>query len=504
MVVNIDKFIDATEAGTLAGGFAVAPISWSPEIVIDTTGPPTAGTLPGSQINTHDHANAATSGLKFEFTVPDNYDSGPLTLYAVYAMSTAVAAANNVIVLSTGAEIADATGGGIDTATYAPSSVAVTTPDNSTDVARSAGILTIAEVDFSVGDKVLFLVSRLGSDGGDLHTGVWQLIDFMVVYEGQVAPNKFTHQVEAFADTGGTAPASGTKSTFDTLDFEEGFTQEKKFQFTIPDNWDGQSDFHVRFAYAMSSAGGGNVRFDFTSNAASVNTGTVDTIASAAFVIPTVADTNIRRTTVVYSISGVGRTAGDAVSVTFTRPSLDALDTHVGNFQLVAATVSIGQGGSQPVTTEIDQGYLTHRNFRIVTGAGVNAEQESPDYSGEFELWSKMDSTVAAGRVDVEWQGRLRATQTEITSISIPLRGQNGGPTPQYQVKVYVEGSGNTNVYTGSALTTETTGTRILVSLDNTDLSAQPTGEKRFYVVVEATLDAGEELRVGTPFVRQE
>ena len=115
-----------------------------------------------------------------------------------------------------------------------------------------------------------------------------------------------------------------------------------------------------------------------------------------------------------------------------------------------------------------------------------------------------MASTTAAGRVDVEFSGRLRSTQTEITSIIIPIKGQNGGPTPQYQVKVYVEGSGASNVYTGSALLAETTGTRILVSLTDADLSAQPTGERRFFVVVEATLDSGEELRVGTPFVRQE
>ena len=71
MVVNIDKFIDASEAGTLAGGYAVGSVSWSPEVVQDISGPPTLGTLPGSSINTQDHANAVTSGLKFEFTVQE-------------------------------------------------------------------------------------------------------------------------------------------------------------------------------------------------------------------------------------------------------------------------------------------------------------------------------------------------------------------------------------------------------------------------------------------------
>jgi len=503
MVVNIDKFIDESEAGSLAGGFAVAPISWSPEVVQDISGPPVLASLLGSAINTHDHADAATSGLKFEFTVPENYDSGPLELQAVYAMSSAVGGPNNVVVLDVGAEIADATGGGIDAGTYAQAPISLITPVT-TAVTRSATILSIMEGDFAAGDKLIFLIERLGADGSDLHTGIWKLIDYMVIYDGQVAPNVAIHQVEVFSDTGGTPAVPGTKSSFDTLDFEEGFTHEQKFQWTIPDNWDGASDFHIRFTYAMTSAGGGVVRLDLSGDTTSVNTGAIAALPLAAFLVPTFTDTDPHRTTVIYAISGAGRTAGDTLAITFNRPSGDPLDTHVGDFQFMAATVSIGQGGSTAVTTETDESYLDHRDFRIISVTGVNAEQESADFATDFELWSKMDSTVASGRVDVEWQGRLRGVQTKIASIVIPVKGQSGGPTPQYQIKVYVEGSGASNVYTGSALTPETTGVRSIVTLTDSDLSAQPTGEKRFFVVVEASLDAGEELRVGTPFVRQE
>jgi hypothetical protein len=485
MVVNVDKFIDESEAGTLAGGFAVSTVSWSPEVAIDISGPPTLSTLPGSQINTQDHADAVTSGLKFEFTVPENYDSGAIRLQAVYAMSTAVAAPNNIVSLSVGAEIADVVTGAIDTVTYAPALIAVITPDNLTDVARTSNLMSIAEGDIAPGDKIVFKIERLGGGGGDLHTGDWKLIDYMVLYEGQVAPSAAIHQVETFSDTAGSPAVAGTKSSFNTLDFQEGFTQEQKFQWTVPDNWDGVSDFNVRFTYAMAGAGGGTVRLDLSGEAASINTGFVTPTPPAVFLLATFPDTDVHRSTVAYSISGIGRAAGDVVSITISRPSADPLDTHASDWQLIAATVFIGQGGSTAVSTEIDIMYLP------------------PDFAGDFETWAKMGSTVAAGRVNAEWQGKLRTTQTKIKTISIPIKGQNGGPSPEYQVKVYVEGSGAVPVYTG-ALTAETTGLRSLISISEGDLSAQPTGEKRYFVVVEATLDPGEELRVGTPFVRQE
>ena len=502
MVVNIDKFIDASEAGTLAGGFAVAPVSWSPEIVVDISGPTTSITLPASQIAAHSHADATTSGLKFEFTVPENYDAGPLLLQAVYSMSTSVATPNNQIVLSVGAELADATGGSVDTATYTPGNVSLTTPDNTTDVARSSTLLTIMEGDFTAGDKIVFLVERLGANGADLHTGAWQLIDYLVVFDGQVAPNVATHQVEVYSNTGGTPAAAGTKSSFDTLDFQEGFAHEQKFQFTIPDNWDGSSDFHVRFTYAMTSAGGGNVRFNFSGEATSVNTGAITALVPQAFIAGTFADTDPHRTTTAFSITGQGRTRGDTLVVIFNRPSSDPADTHTGDFQLLGTSVTTGQGGSTAVVTDIDEFYLADPFYRIVSGT-VTGELEAPDYATDFELWTLLASTSAVARIDAEWHGKLRTSQTKITSISIPVKGQNGGPTPQYQVKVYVEGSGATPIYTG-VLTPETTGVRSLITLSEGDLGAQPTGEKRYFVVVEATLDSGEELRVGSPFVRQE
>ncbi|MGA0270487.1 MAG: hypothetical protein ACO3ME_09340 [Ilumatobacteraceae bacterium] len=350
MVVNIDKFIDESKAVSLAGGFAVASVSFSPENVQEVTALPSFGTLPGSQINTHDHADAITSGLKFEFTVPENYDSGGITLTAVYAMSSAVASPNNQIVLNVGAEIADSTGGGIDTVTYASAPITVTVPDNSTDVARTVTLLTIANGDFGIGDKILFLIERLGGNVADLHTGDWQLIDYMATYNGQVAASAAIHQVENFSNTAGTPAVPGTKSSFNTLDFQEGFTHEQKFQFTVPDNWDGNSDLVLRLAYAMTSALMANVQLDLSADLASVDTGSVTSLTPATFLVATPASTDVNRTLAVYSISGQLLSPGDGIVIEISRPSSSGSDTHTGDFQLIGATIFIGQGGSTMVS----------------------------------------------------------------------------------------------------------------------------------------------------------
>jgi len=504
VVVNIDKYIDESEANQLSGGYAVGDVSWSPEVVQDASAPPTPGTLGGSSIITHDHSDGVTTGLKFEFTVPDDYDSGNLSLQAVYAMSSAVASPNNVIVLSVSAEIADVTTGTVDTTSYPPTSISVTTPDNSTTVARSLDILTIAAADFNPGDKILFTVERLGAHASDLHTGAWKLIDYMVIYSGQIASRATIHQVEVYSDTDESPAIPGTLFSFATLDFPTTIDTEQSFQFTVPDNWDGRSDIYFRVNYAMSSAFSGQVKLETEGEIASVNSGVTIPLGVTAFIVAPPSDTQPHRTGVIRTISGLQLTAGDTILMKLARRGTSTDDTHTGDFKLLSTTVFIGQASSTSVSTETDEFYLPHRDFRVISTSGVNALQESAVFGSDFELWAYISSTVAGGRVDVEWQGRLRGTQTKIASIKIPVKGQSGGPTPQYQVKVYVEGSGATNVYTASALTPEITGNRTLITLTDADLSAQPTGERRYFVVVEAHLDAGEELRVGTPFVRQE
>jgi len=143
--------------------------------------------------------------------------------------------------------------------------------------------------------------------------------------------------------------------------------------------------------------------------------------------------------------------------------------------------------------------YLHGPNFKVITGSGVNGDLDDDLALGtDFESWALMTSTVAAGRVDAQFSGRLAVNQTTISSLKIPVKG-----TGEYQIKVFVEGSGASNVYTSSALTAAP-GARTLISLTDADLSSQPSGERRYHVVVEATLDASEVLRVGRPFTAQE
>lgn len=135
-------------------------------------------------------------------------------------------------------------------------------------------------------------------------------------------------------------------------------------------------------------------------------------------------------------------------------------------------------------------------SFNDVSGT-VSGDIGYPSFAGDFETYYEMSSASASGRIDVGFAGRLGDNQSTISSIKIPLIGSAGA---QYQLKVYVDGQGSSAVY-DSGLTSAPTS-RSLLSLTSGDLSNQPTGEGRYHVVVEATLDASETLDVGRPFVK--
>ena len=145
------------------------------------------------------------------------------------------------------------------------------------------------------------------------------------------------------------------------------------------------------------------------------------------------------------------------------------------------------------------QDYLFAHDFRIVSGI-PDAEKEAPDFAGDFEQWFLMSGNAASDRVDVSFPGQLGNGQTTIASINIPIRGT--GASSEYRLKVFVEGQGATPVFDSTL--TAAPGSRTVVTVLKGALSDQPTGEKRFYVVVEAHIDSGETLRVGRPLVAQE
>jgi hypothetical protein len=137
--------------------------------------------------------------------------------------------------------------------------------------------------------------------------------------------------------------------------------------------------------------------------------------------------------------------------------------------------------------------------FGIQSTAGITVDTQVPDLAGDFEIYDRFVSTTSGGRADVFWQGQLQESQTRIEEVKIPIKGS--GTSPQYQLKIYAEGSGATPVYDSTL--TAAPGSRTVLTISAGSLSAQPTGEGRYHVLVEGYLDSGETLYVGRPFVKQ-
>lgn len=481
-----------------SGSTPIGILSLRAETTADITAvtPPAAGTK--GNFDTLDFAAAGSTGQRFSFAIPDDYDSGDLTMRVVYAMSTAVAAPNNVIRVETTAEIASIVTGLVDTASYPPLEADLTVPDNSTNIQQD-NLLVISEGDFVAGDVIQFFVERDGDDANDDHTGLWQVIAFELTYVGQVATRAVIQTAILRAATDEAPPVAGTKGNFDTSDFQTGVDQEQKFQLHVPENWDEASDLVLRITYAMSSAEvGKDVVIGTEGDIADVSDGTLDLLAVENFTLRVPDTTAIERSVVLRSISSGLLGRGDALMIKLARRGLLGADTHGGSLQLISAELVTNvtpNAGFTAVT--ISENYLYDHNFRIVSGS-PDGELESPAFAGDFENYLLMTGTVAGDRIDAEFPGRLSLAQSKITNIRVPIQG-----TGDFQIKVFVEGSGAANVYTTSVLATAP-GARTVTLITAAELSAQPTGELRYHVVVEATVDVGEVVRVGRPFVKQE
>lgn len=145
------------------------------------------------------------------------------------------------------------------------------------------------------------------------------------------------------------------------------------------------------------------------------------------------------------------------------------------------------------------QQHLALGIFGIQSTASVTVDTQVPDLAGDFEIYDRVLSTTAGGRADIFYQGQLQESQSRIEEIKIPIKGE--GTSPQYQIKVFVEGQADTPVYDSTL--TAAPGSRTVLTISAGSLSAQPTGERRYHVLVEAYLDASETLYVGRPFVKQ-
>lgn len=438
---------------------------------------------------------AATNGRQFSIVVPDDYDSGAIDVLVLFQMSSASA---SDIVLETQAKIVKTTGS-VDTATF-PATTQIFTPPSTTDIDRSV-VLTltnpVGSPVFARGDQIQFFLKRLGADGSDTHPGDFVVISCQHRYLGQVATRVAAQVGEVTGPVMGEAlPSPGFFSTdIPTADFVGGVDRASSFYFIVPDHWDGFSDAHLTVQYAMSGASGGTVRLETNGNMADVVGGTGVALPVQVFDIATTADADPHRTSIIRSIPGALLAKGNFLQISLKR------DTSVGgnnpdDFQLLNATLTIGVTPVSGIISQTDQ-FLARGVFGNPSGT-VTGSVEFPDFSGDFEEFHRLLSTSAAGELHVAFEGRLVDTQTTIDNFQVVVKGV--GASPSYDLKVYAEGTVGPVFATG---VTPAPGSATKVTIAGAGFSAQPTISRRYFIVLEAFIDAGEEVLVSRPFVRQ-
>lgn len=167
-------------------------------------------------------------------------------------------------------------------------------------------------------------------------------------------------------------------------------------------------------------------------------------------------------------------------------------------FQAINATLAFGVIPVSGISA-LSSFYLGDPVYGNLAGT-VFADMVYPDFAGDFEQFYMMNSTAPTGVVHAAFAGRLATTQSTIDEVSVFLEGVDTG-TVRYNFKIYAEGSGATPVYASGPITPP--GAAAQVAVTSSSLSAQPTGSKKFFVVIEATaMENGESVSVSKPFVR--
>jgi hypothetical protein len=441
------------------------------------------------------------TGQRFEITIPEDYFTGDLEILAVYQSDVAIAAPNNQFRITTAAEIVDIDSGVIDGATYPETPLTLVSPDNLTDYVRQT-ILTIASGDFDRGHTISCKVQRLGADGADLAAANWNVVAFEYRYTTVVDSRVATQNVEFFGNTtSGTPPAKTNVGTeIDALSYPGAVDSDQKVTFIVPGNWDGFSDARIYLNYAMSGVAASKVRLRTSGEIVDVVAGTIGAIPGTIFDLAPTADTDPHRF-IVRNVAAASMTKGSAVTLILERTGTSGADVNADSFLLISASISFSiapVSGFSAVT--ISESYLEQPVFDPISVAGVDGDLVYPLFGTTFDTLVEMSSTVAAGRIDVAFPGRLADTQTTIAQVKVNISG--AGASPQYHLKIYAEGSGAVPVYDSGLTVAPGAPTELTVTAGS--LGAQPTLQKRFHVVVEGDVDAGESISVSLPFVRQE
>lgn len=499
MFTPINDLINLDVTG-LELGLSTGPISrhipLSSAISSGTAGiaVPDSGSIGDVPVNIY--PNNEERGEKLEFVIPDDYISGDVELLASYAMSTAEA---GIVQLEADVTIADVTNGIIVTTTGA--TLVDFNPVDTTDFDRKV-VFTIAEGTFSPGDVIIINLKRLGDQPtADSHEGDWQVAAFIYRYIGQVATRVITQVGEFFFATDEPSPSNGSLGEIPTTDYPPGTSTEQKVSFVVPDNWDLETDAQFRITYAMDSVDIDPVALETSGSIANVLDGTLDVLSPVAFDLIPPTDTGPHRSVVIRSISGLDLAVGNVITLKIARRG--STGGHGGILKVINAVMTMGQASSIVTTappaaaTDRTYNHLIAGVFDLIAGS-VTGDTEFPTVLGDFQTWDVLSSTSPGGEIHVAYEGQLTPVQDTISTIAVPIKG-----TGDYALKVYVEGAVTANPVYDSGIQVAP-GSRTVLALTELDLTEQPTGEKRYYVVVEAFIDNGENVRVGRPFVRQD
>jgi hypothetical protein len=484
------------------GGGTVGSVSYEVPFTrnIPAVAPVLAVTI-GSNISAARYEKAAgTTGERFEFTVGDDYFAGNLEVLVCYRMTTAIASPNNQIRVSTQAEIVDPVTGLLDTASYPETQANFIVPDNSLIFVRQT-ILTVADGDFNRGSDFSVAIKRFAGSGSDLHSGDWEVVAYEFRYTAILDSRIAVQVADFFSDavTETTAVPVTLGTIVDAINFPTGADAGAKFTFIVPDNWDFMADALVYLTFAMSSAAVGNVRINTYGEIVDVVTGTITVLPSVDFDFSPPVSTNPAQR-LVRTIPLALLTKGSYVTLVMAR-RVAIGGNHTGDFYLTAARAAFTTAPVSGFTSVlVTESYLDDPVYGNVVGS-VTTDRDYPSFAGDFEAVFSAASTSAAGRVDASFQGRLALAQATVATTKIGFK-LGAGASPEYRLKIYAEGSGAVAVYDSGL--TAAPGAYTEVTVSAVMMSAQPTGLKRFFIVVEAYIDAGETLLFSRPFVRQE
>ena len=494
------------ELETLGGGGGSGPtgtVSNQPQFTENITGitAPNNSTTGGGDISTLEFPANVITGTRFSLGIPEDYFDGPLVVSVVHQMTGADPAGS--IEITTQAKIVDVSAGIIDSISYPQTQAPLTVP-TTTDVERR-NILSIAEGDFAKGDTIQVLVKRIGNDVGDTNNEDWAVLAFSFSYNAIINGRVATVASKFFENAAGetaTTPDTISGGDITVEEFPTAVDTGLKFEFIIPEHWDEVSDADIRLNYTMSASDPtGDVRLETRAKIARVVGGTVDTIAPITFdFTPGAGDSTVpKQSTAIISVPASSFSRGDAFTVVVARRGTDILDTHTADLQLICAMVTLGTVSSLGVNAvTIREEFLNQGVFGNAIGAGVNGDTDYADLGGDFETYDRMEATVGAGSLDLAYQGRIGTLATSISRISFFLKGT---PAATYTLEIHAEGTGV--VHTTGPSPVPASSTEIIRT--NLDLSAQPAGAGRFFVVVKAVFSgAAQNVLVSRPFVRME